>query len=157
MRFDEGWDDDDGGQDTGSLPKLADGTHTGEIVDAKSKRLKFMESDKNPRGDSLIVTVDVRGYQPLECIIPATFRGKVEAVARAAGVTLPTRGEEWDERQLIGRTVTIETVLAVSKKGTEYVRVEKWRESPSKPLPPASPAVRRQAPAPLPANDDIPF
>ena len=160
MRFDEGWDDD--GRDDGApLPMLPEGTHTGEIVDAKGKRLKFMERDSNPSGDTLELTVDIRGYRPLGCLIPATFRGLVEAVARSAGVPIPVRGEEWNEKQLIGRTVTVDTVQVVSAKGKQYARVEKWHESPSKPLPPErKPAARtplQKADAAAASNDDIPF
>jgi hypothetical protein len=164
MKFDEGWDDD--GREVGApLPMVPEGNHTGEIVDAKAKRLKFMEKDNNPRGESLVLSVDIRGYQPLECLIPATFRGLVEAVARAAGVPVPVRGEDWDEGQLIGRMVNIDTVQVVSAKGRQYARVEKWHASPSKPLPAAKPAERKpaartplqKADAASASNDDIPF
>lgn len=144
MRFDAGWGDDDtvGG---GQLPRLPDGRHTGEIVEAREKVLEFMKSDKNPTGLSLIVTVDVSRYDPVESIIPSNFRGKIESIATAAGVPVPVRGQDWDEQQLVGRTVTIETVQAVAKTGREYVRVEKWHPSPSKPLPPE--VAKRQPPA----------
>lgn len=160
MRFDAGWDDD--GSDYGSsLPLVPEGTHTGEIVDAVSKRLPFFKNDRNKNGDGLVVFVDVRGYRTMECPIPVTFRGKIEAVARAAGVPVPVRGEDWDEKQLIGRTVTVETIQAVSGKGTQYARVERWHESPSKPLPPErKPAARtplQKADAASATTDDIPF
>lgn len=144
MKFDAGWDDDNA-SDGGNLPLLPDGTHTGEITEAREKRLKFMEGDKNPDGLALVLTIDVSKYQQVQAIVPANYRGKIEAIARAAGVAIPVRGQEWDEQQLVGRTVTVETVLAVSKKGTEYVRVERWLPSPSKPLP--AEVAKRQPPA----------
>lgn len=165
MKFDAGWDDEFDGDNGGTLPLVPEGRHTGEIVKAQEKRLKFMEGERNPDGLSLVVTVDIPRYQQLEVIVPANFRGKIEAIARAAGVTLPVRGQEWDEQQLVGRTVTVETALAVSKKGTEYARVEKWLESPSKPLPATKPAparsqtqkAHREFTSNAAAADDIPF
>lgn len=164
MRFDDYWNDDDG---HGAVEKslAADGRHTGEIVDAKAKRLKFMESDANRDGASIVVTVALPNAQPVESIIPVNYRGRIEALARAAGVSLPVRGQEWDESQLIGRTVTVETLQAVSKGGKQYVRVEKWLPSPSQPLPAErKPAARSQTAkahqaftANASAADDIPF
>lgn len=164
MRFDDYWSEDDG---VGAVEKAlaANGRHTGEIVDAKAKRLKFMESDANPDGTSIVVTLALPHSQPVEAIIPANYRGRIEAVARAAGVPLPVRGQDWDESQLIGRTVTVETLQAVSRGGKQYVRVEKWFPSPSQPLPAErKPPARSQAAkahqaftANASAADDIPF
>lgn len=167
MKFDAGWDDDGQAAGGAPLPLVPDGRHTGEIIKAQGKRLKFMETEKNPDGSSLVVTVDIARYEPLEVITPSNFRGKIEAIARSAGVPIPVRGQEWDEQQLVGRTVTVETALAVSKKGTEYVRVERWLESPQKPMPDAvskRPPARsqtqkahREFTSNAPATDDIPF
>lgn len=159
MKFEDYWPEDDAPAGTTDLPLCPDGTHTGEIIQAKAKRLEFMKRDGNADGACLVIVVDVPNAQPVETIIPATFRGKIEAVARAAGVPAPGRSDDWDEQQLVGRMVTIETVLAVSKKGTDYVRIEKWLPSPSKKIDapkPASLATGRRA-APQPAGDDIPF
>lgn len=161
MRFDDYWMDD---EPAASKPMAADGRHTGEIIDAKEKRLEFMKGDRNRDGACIVVTVAIPHAQPVEAIIPANYRGKVEALARAAGVPLPAAGQEWDVGSLIGRTVTVETLQAVSKKGTNYVRIEKWYASPSQPIPAAKAPARSQAAkahreftANAQANDDIPF
>lgn len=164
MRFDDYWNDDDGRGDV-EKALAADGRHTGEIVDAKIKRLEFMKSDANRDGASIVVTVSLPNAQPVESIIPVNYRGRIEAVARAAGVSLPARGQDWDESQLIGRTVTVETLQAVAKSGKQYVRVEKWLPSPSQPLPAErKPVARSQAAkahqaftSNASAADDIPF
>lgn len=166
MRFDDYWKDDDATYDNGSAdrPLASDGKHTGEILSAKVKRLAFMVSDANSDGMSLVVTIGLSKYQDLEAIIPVNYRGRIEAVARAAGVPLPAKGQEWDEEALIGRTVTVETLQAVSKKGTQYVRIEKWFPSPSQPIPASKAPARSQTAkahqaftANASAPDDIPF
>jgi hypothetical protein len=167
VRFDDYWGDNES-SDTGSgdRPMAEDGTHTGEILTAKFKRLAFMKSESNSDGMCLVMTVDVPRCQPVEAIVPVTMRGKIEAVARAAGGPVPSKGAEWDEEQLVGRTVTIETTQATSKgTGRQYVRVDRWHASPSKPLPAAKPAERKpaartplqKADAASASNDDIPF
>lgn len=162
MRFDSYWGDEEEAEDK---PLAADGRHTGEIVDVKEKRLEFMKSEANRDGASLVVTVSIPKAQPIEAIIPANYRGKIEALSRAAGVAPPVRGEEWDTEQLVGRTVTVETLQAVSKKGTAYVRIEKWLASPSQPLPATKKAPARSQAAKAhrdftgnaAAPDDVPF
>lgn len=158
MRFADYWPEDDAPAGTTDLPLCPDGTHTGEIIQAKAKRLEFMKREGNADGACIVIVVDVPRSQPVETIIPATFRGKIEAVARAAGVPVPRRVDDWDEQQLVGRMVTIETVLAVSKNGKDYVRVEKWLPSPSQKIAPSKPAAApARRPAPQPAGDDFPF
>lgn len=162
MRFDNVWMDDDKAEG-GNLPLAPEGTHTGEIISAKEKRLQFMQSDKNPDGLALVVVIDIPRYQQVECITPANYRGKLEAIARAAGIPLPSRDGDWDEKQLEGRTVTVQTLQAVSKKGTQYVRVEKWLPSPSQLQSKSAPPARSQAAkahkafTANAASDDIPF
>lgn len=162
MRFDDFWTDDRASSEP--LPLAADGRHTGEITSAKEKRLDFMKSDQNRDGTSLVVTVEIPKAQPIESIVPCHFRGKVEALCRAAGVALPANGEDWDEQVLVGRTVTVETTHAVSKSGKEYVRIDRWHPSPSKPLPKSAAPARSQtaqAHREFTSNatngDDIPF
>lgn len=169
MRFDDYWAEDDAPRDSGGEKAMVpEGRHTGEIIDAKSKSLPFLKNDKNPDGRGIVVTVAIPTFAPIEAIIPANFRGKVEALCRAAGVPLPARGQEWSEECLVGRTVTVETVLAVSKAGRDYVRVDRWHDSPSQPLPDskpvAKPVARSQSAkahqaftANTSAPDDIPF
>lgn len=163
MRFDDIWPDDDAfASSDGALPMVPAGRHSGTIVDAKWKRVTWNVSDANKDGLSLVLTVSVRNHQPVEAIIPAHFRGKLEAICKSAGVTAPVRGVDWHEQTLMDRPVVIETVQAVSKSGREYVRVEKWHASPINPAVAKAkpePLVRGQAQRAAKAHDadDIPF
>ena len=163
INFDSWWDDADSPPPTGNLTMCPDGRHTGEIVKAKVKDLKFKTSDRNPAGTSLVVEVEVAGHHPVEAIVPVQFRGLIEAICRAARVETPPRGEEWDEQQLVGQVVTIETVLGVGKTGNEFVRIERWHASAA-PLPKAvkaqparTPSAKVEAAGQGGAIDDIPF
>lgn len=142
-----------------SLPLCPNGTHTGEIVGVKVKNLSFMAGVGNEVGESLEVTVSISNYQPVESLIATHWRGKFEAAARAAGVSMPVPGQEWDEQAMLGRTVTIETEIGARNGGGERVNVKRWLPSPSKRVaPPQSPpAASARRAAPQPAGDDIPF
>jgi hypothetical protein len=162
MRFDEYWDDNDVGATPDPLPMAPDGRHTGTIADVKVKDLSFITA--NPKGTSLVITIAIRECQLVESIVPVNYRGKVEAICKAAGLPAPMPSEEWDEKQLIGRTVTVDTLQAVAKSGREYVQVNKWHTNPSQPLPPPrSPAARASTTKAAKAfketagSDDIPF
>lgn len=148
MRFDAYWDDDDDfGDETPrgpDLPLCPDGRHTGEIIKAEVKDLKFKVSEKNSQGTSIVLKIDIPKAQAVEAIIPCHFRGMIERVCRAASVAAPVKGEDWQVKSLLGRTVTIETVQGVGKTGREYVRIEKWFDGPE-PLPAA--VKSRAAPA----------
>jgi hypothetical protein len=170
VRFDELWTDDptiDPKPTGDDLPMCPDGEHAGEITKAKRKDLKFMVKPDNPRGTSLVLEVEVSNYRPVEAIVPAQMRWLIESVCRAASVNIPVRGEEWDEEQLVGRQVRIDTVYGLAKSGREYVRVEKWLKGPD-PLPEPKPAAIKATPKRTPAAkveaagqggepDDIPF
>jgi hypothetical protein len=167
VRFDDFWSDDQAMDPapSGDLPMCPDGEHAGEIVKAKMKDLKFMVKPENPRGTSLVLEIEVGQYRPVEAIVPAQMRWLIESVCRAAGLNVPTKGEDWDCETLIGRQVRIETVYGLAKSGREYVRVEKWMKGPE-PLP--LPVAAKAAPARTSAAkveaagqggspDDIPF
>lgn len=169
MRFDDWWtwDDEPGeGAANSHTQKLPDGRHTGDIVKAEVKDLKFKQTDDNPTGTCLVVSWSKQGFYPVESIAPLNWRGLIEAICRAAGVAPPQRGEDWDEASLVGRVATIDVENVVAKSGTEYQRVTKWHASPQKPVAPAEPKKR---PARTPAakahaefkerasEDDIPF
>ena len=165
MRFDEFWTDDDGraAETPAELPPAPDGRHAGEITKAQMKDLKFKIADGNPHGTSLVVEIEVPKYQPVEAIIPAHFRGLIQAVCVCAGVAPPARGEDWDEGQLVGRQVVVELVNGVGKTGRPYVRVDKWHHGPAplpaevtKRAPARSQAAKAHKEACLDA-DDIPF
>ena len=153
MRFDEFWTDEDKPEAaaTDQQPLPADGRHSGTIKAAEIRDVKFRQSDKNPTGTSLVVKVAIKGCRWVEDIIPVHCRGAIEAVCRAARV--PTSSGPAD---LLDAEVQVETTLAVSKKGTEYVRL-KWIAGPDGVAPkPAKPARKPAAVQTL-AEDDIPF
>ena len=169
MNFDTwwNWDEEPRQTDTSHTQRLPDGTHTGDIVHAEIKDLSFKVTDDNASGTSLVVRWSRHGYYPVEAIAPVTWRGMIEAICRAAGVAPPQRGQEWDERSLIGQVATIDIENAVSKAGKEFQKVTRWHASPRKPV--AAEPAKKRAPARTPAAkanaefkeradaDDIPF
>jgi hypothetical protein len=154
--------DDKGGVavDEKLLPLLPDGAHVGEIKWAGYQQKPYAKSPKNEHGDVLTVKIVVPKYRPQWESIPCHFFGKVAALCAAAGVTAPSKtSPQWDETQLVGKSITIETLQAVSKLGNDYVRLERI-----KPAPKAADAGPAKAPPRAPAKpaaefpqDDIPF
>ena len=164
MRFDEYFDAFD---DRPALPLLPESPpghpHVGTIISAAEKRVNqdWAKSERNTDGICLVLMVDVANFAPFEVTIPAHYTAKVTAVCRSARIQPPVQGEDWDEKALVGCTVTLESVVAVSKRGTEYVRVNKWLSNgeplpaAAKPKPPArTPAAKARAAN---SSDDIPF
>lgn len=161
MKFDKWWMDDDerGGQTaTAELPQVPDGEHVAKITKAIFKDLAFKKCDQNEDGTSLVIELEVTGHRPIEAIVPAHFRGMVEAVCRAASVGLPKRGDDWDQSCLVGQFCRISTVQGIGKTGREYVRIDKWipgraplPEAITK-APPRQKTKRDETP-----EDDIPF
>lgn len=144
------------------LPILPDGTHVGEIKVAIIQQKEWAKSDTNPNGECLTVKVAVAKYRPIWESIPCHYTGKVAALCRSARVEPPTKSQpKFDEGQLAGHFVTFKSLLGVSKKGNEFVKVESWQPSTA-PLPTAikeAPPVKpRPAAKPAAADaDDIPF
>lgn len=138
-----------------------DGVHVAEIKFARELTKEWFKTDRNTAGKCLALTMSVRpGIKDVYDDIPADRRGKLESLCLAVGLAIP-RGD-WDERQLVGRMVTIETALRVSKRGNDYVAVVKYKPGP-KPLPAEvrerasrTPTQKADAAASMP-NDDIPF
>ncbi len=165
MRFDEWPDDSVAGVDHGHTQMLPAGTHTGEITYAQEETAPYMVSDDNQAGRCLVVKFGKQGFYEVKVTISVTWRGKIEAVCRAAGVAPPKRGDDWDERTLIGRTVTVDVEYKQNQNGKEYARVTRWHASTQKP----AEAKPKRAPARTPAAkthaefqeradaDDIPF
>lgn len=156
MRFDDAW-----GDDAAAEPLVPAGRHSAEIIEAKERSFKFFQEAKNPSGAGLVVVLSVTGCQAIETKTPIHFRGKIEAICRAARVPLPVPGEDWDERSLVGRMVVIETAQAARKDGSQYVQVQKWHAGPD-PLPAGTAVARTQAAKVAAAgqkgaDDDIPF
>jgi hypothetical protein len=170
VNFDQWWDfDDDGSRpavDHGHTQKIPNGRHTGDIVSAEIKDFKFKVTDTNPTGTCLVVTWSKTGFYPVESICPLNWRGLIEAICRAAGVAPPQRGEDWDEKALVGRVATVDVENVVAPSGKEYQRVTKWHAGASKQLP-AEPVKRAAARTPAAKAhadfkehsdaDDVPF
>jgi hypothetical protein len=157
MRFGDVW-----GEESGPEPLVPDGTHSAEILESKERTFKFFQEPKNPSGAGLLVVLSVPGYQSIETKTPVHYRGKIEAICRAARVPLPSPDEDWDERSLVGRMVMVETSLDTRKDGSQYVKVLKWHPgaeplATSKPAPARTAAAKVEAAGQQGADDDIPF
>jgi len=164
MRFDDYWDEDDDAGAIGERQRVPDGTHNGRITKVALVSKEWARTEKNENGDCLEITVDVgSSYWPLRETIPVHWRGKLGVVCDAARVPQPQRGVDWDETQLEGCTVNVETATAMSKAGSEYVRVSKWNTSADGPIqrpakrPAAKPARTQSAKVMEAFDDDVPF
>ena len=144
------------------LPILPEGTHTGEIKVAIIQQKEWAKSETNPNGECLTVKVAVTNYKPIWESIPCHYTGKVAALCRAARIEPPTKASpKFDEATLAGQFVTFKSLLAISKRGNEFVKVEQGQPSTA-PLPAAvknapprkTPAAKISAATP---DDDIPF
>lgn len=172
MRFDDVWPDD-GPAQPADLPMVPNGVSVGQIVAVEDGTRPWFKTPANPNGRSLTLTVSVEGFEPVEAPIDATFRGKISAVCRAAGVPEPTRGADWDQTALVGRRVGVLTEQRTAKSGREYVTVQRWysaaeaadhppavapAQAARKPEPPPPPVAKPRKPkAEVADGDDIPF
>lgn len=143
MRFDDFWTDDDQ-EPVGELAFPADGRYTGTIVRVRSEKLDFM-ARHGADGQTLVIDVEIPRYRTLNSKISVMWRGKIGEICRSARVRLPARGEDWDEQQLVGKQVVIETVLGIGEKtGKEYCRIDKWHAQ-TEPLPAVETATAKPA------------
>jgi hypothetical protein len=141
-----------------------DGTHVAQITWAGIQHKDWAKGTGNPDGKVLTVKLEVSAkYRPIWESIPCHYRGKVEQLCRSARVDPPSG--EWDEKCLKGQHASIETMLALSKAGNEYVKIAAWKPGPE-PLPkeireaPPRKTLPQKAAATFKANggaDDIPF
>lgn len=157
----ESWQTDDTSGEKpaqADLPMLPDGRHAGEINYVAIKTAKWAENQLNVDGTYILLGIDVPNYKRVWESVPVDRRAKIEAVCRSAGVARPTPTDPWDENQLKGQWVSIETVIGIGKSGKEYVRVERFHGD-KKPLPatPPRPAKPAKEPAEDQFPDDIPF
>lgn len=161
--FGDFWDDDaDSAAATIDEPMLPDGRHVGKITWAGVKELSFKTSDRNPTGKSLVVTLRVNGYQPVEDIVPVQMRGVIGSICRSAGIDPPAKGESFQafSDRLKGQTAPIESALTIAKSGKEYIRIT-WLKGVEV-LPAHMKVEKRTKPKAKPepvdeAPDDIPF
>ena len=141
---------------------VPDGTHVAKITWSGIQTKDWAKGTGNPEGKVLTVKLEVSArYRPIWESIPCHHRGKVEQLCRSARVDPPAG--EWDEKVLKGQHATIDTLLALSKAGNEYVKIAAWKPGPD-PLPkeireaPArTPAAKVRAASPGISGDDIPF
>jgi hypothetical protein len=164
MNWDKFGDDDFEAGETGEQGFVPDGTHVAQIKWVGIQNKEWAKGDKNRDGEVLTVKLEVSSrYKPVWESIPCHQRGRVEQLCRAARID-PPRGE-WDERELKGQMATVETVLALSKAGNEFVKVVSWKPGPE-PLPKEirEAAPRKTLPQKAKAEfvaggggDDIPF
>lgn len=165
IRFDEWWEQDEGqvAEEGGaSCPWPADGRHSGKIVRVRDEKFSFMERH-GADGRCLAIDVQIPKCRRVEKLVSVRWRAAIAEVCRAARVHQPDPGVEWDPQQLVGRHVSVETVTAMRKDGTDYSRIEKWFPMPE-PLPvetaaaaPSPAATRRRKPEAVAGPDDIPF
>jgi hypothetical protein len=139
-----------------------DGTHVATIGWVKLQPKDWAKSKTNAEGKCLTVRLDFgKGIKAVFDSIPCDRRGSVEALCRSARVDPPAG--EWDESQLKGQVVTVETVIALSKAGNDFVKVVKYKPN-AEPLPKEirdrpvnrTPTQKADAASHAP-NDDIPF
>jgi hypothetical protein len=160
------WDDfadtTDTQQDSAAEQLCPEGTHVATIGWVKIQAKDWAKGKANPDGQCLTVRLDFdKGIKSVFDSIPCDRRGSIEALCRSARVEAP-RGD-WDESQLKDTTVTVETVIAVSKAGRDYVKVDRYKPN-AEPLPKAvlersanrTPTQKADAASSAP-NDDIPF
>lgn len=156
------WNDFGEASDTAAEQLCPDGTHVATIGLVKLQPKDWAKSATNKDGTCLTVRLDFgKGIKTVFDSIPCDRRGSVEALCRSARVDPPAG--EWDETQLKGQVVTVETVIALSKAGNDFVKVVKYKPN-AEPLPKEirdrpvnrTPTQKADAASNAP-NDDIPF
>lgn len=160
------WDDFASAPDTEPARKegqlCPDGTHVATIGWVRVMPKDWAKSEHNKTGQCLVVRLDIKkGIKAVFDTIPCHRRGAIAALCRSARVDPPAG--TWDEQILVDREVTVETSLAVSKAGNDYVKVIAYKPGPD-PLPaevrtrPArTPTQKADAAASVASTDDIPF
>lgn len=158
------WDQfsDAGDEPSAAAEKMCpEGTHTATIGWSKIQGKDWAKSPSNPDGMCLTIRLDFgKGIKAVFDSIPCNRRAAVEQLCRSARVD-PPRGD-WDEGDLVGQVVIVETVIALTKAGKEFVKVVSYKPQ-SEPLPAAirerptrTPTQKADAVSAMP-NDDIPF
>ena len=129
MKFERWWEigeESGGGAVAADLPLVPDGEHVAKVVKSEFRDLKFKKSDRNEDGTCLCLELEVTGYKRVEVLCDVTWRGKIEAIVRAASQHVPKPEDDWDAQVLVGQYVRIETVQGVGATGREYVKVTRF-------------------------------
>jgi hypothetical protein len=134
---------------------LSPGQHWG-VIHTVQEKPEWRIDSRNPSGDCISIWVDVTENGQKKRVfstIASNWTAKLIEVAECAGVPGPQRGQtDWDEQELVGCKVFVETNTYIQQKGKdagqEKASIEKWL-----------PAPRAEAkPRPVSKHgDDIPF
>jgi hypothetical protein len=162
MNWDDFADTSETQSDAGAEQLCPEGTHVATIGWVKIQPKDWAKGKNNPEGQCLTVRLDFsKEIKSVFDSIPCDRRGSIEALCRSARIE-PPRGD-WDETQLKDHAVTVETVIAVSKAGRDYVKVERYKPN-ADPLPKAvaertvnRTATQKADAASGASGDDIPF
>ena len=134
---------------------LPDGEHVGTIISASEEVMSTW--DKSPT--CIVIEVKVLGFEVLKSITPCWKKQECAAIFRAAGVE--PRGEV-GVFELLQKKIAFTAVRTISKKGTEFVRLDAFRTCSV--AAPIERAIQQRQPvrtAAAPVNaggaDDIPF
>ena len=99
---------------------LPDGEHVGTIISASEEVMSTW--DKSPT--CIVIEVKVLGFEVLKSITPCWKKQECAAIFRAAGVE--PRGEV-GVFELLQKKIAFTAVRTISKKGTEFVRLDAFR------------------------------
>lgn len=163
MNWEKLWGVTCGGSSAAELPP--DGEHTCVIASAREEQLPFKRCPENELGDSIVMTLQCPGYEPIEEMLPGHFRGKVEALCAAAGIPSPRSTPDWDVSMLLGKTLTVRTCIRTAKAtGREYCAIEHYLPGPAslqrieqgKPAAARTPAAKAHRSF-ADQSDDVPF
>lgn len=147
--------------DAAVLPILPEGTHIGTIAWVGYQNKDFAKCDANPAGRCLTVKIVFPKHREVWESIPKHQLARIAALCVAARVDPPKRGELFDHMAMKDSTVSIQTVLGISRAGREFVKVEKFNPGAAplpkevRDAPPRKPAASK--PAWEKDSEDIPF
>ena len=132
---------------------LPDGEHVGKIIAASEEEMSTWE--KKPT--CIVIEIKVLGFESVKSITPTWKTKECAAIFRAAGVE--PRGEV-GVFELLQKKIAFTAVRTISKKGTEFVRLDAFRNCSV--AAPIERAIQQRQPvrtaaAPVGGADDIPF
>jgi hypothetical protein len=116
---------------------LSPGQHHG-VIDTVEEKPGWRIDSRNPTGDCISIWTDFieNGVKKrVFSTIAWNWTAKLIEVAECAGVPGPQRGQtDWDEQELVGCKVFVETNTYIQQKGKdagqEKASIEKWLPAP---------------------------
>jgi len=147
--------DDAAGPAVQDRTPLSPGQHWG-VIHTVEEKPGYRIDARNPSGDCLSIWVDVienRMKKRVFATIASNWTARLIEVADSAGVPGPQRGQsDWDEQELVGCKVHVETTTYIAQKGKdagqEKAGIQRWL--------PAEQAAAKPKPVSK-HGDDIPF